>query len=150
MKWKEETECKLDKLKDENEVSDERFSCIFEFEWKKWMDSVVKGASIVAYISDDDIDESIIKIFKKTVLTNNEDLAIAKLESMLLNQRSCSLIMIVDRNAHLFPIKACCESGDVYLATQQTEGYLNKVAKCLHSVGLEFKPFFMLCGRIKC
>ena len=125
-------------------LSDIEIKETFEIEWEKWMEGFAEQEQKVNYPSDYDIETSLGKILRET-LKASDHLVIRKLSYTPLKQRSRSLKLDIQKTTHLSSTKwwgiKSLDNDDVRLATQLTEGYLNRISQYLSSVKKDTKPF---------
>ena len=99
---------------------------------------------VVEYPSDCKIEDEIITILRQQ-LVNHDNLIISKLSAKSLNERSCSLQLLINKDVHLTSTRwmgfGPLGNNDVTLAKQLTEECLTSARNCLNTIKLELKPF---------
>ena len=125
--------------------SDYQLECQFEGHWKEWMNSFTPNSGqLIEYPSDSEIEDEIVKILRQQLLVHDVML-VQKLVTKTLNERSCSLQFLIDKDVHLTSTRwmgfGSLGNDDTVVANQLTEECLTSARSRLNSIKIEIKPF---------
>lgn len=136
----------VNKLQQEGKpYNDDELERQFENSWREWMNSFTRDKDqAMKYPSDDEIEEEIVRILRQQ-LADHDNLIISKLTTKDLNERSCSLQLLINKDVHLTSTRWMgfrpLGSDDIVLANQLTEQCFTSARACLDAIKLELKPF---------
>ena len=134
----------VNKLQQEKKShSDRELERRFEEKWKEWMNSFTcnKG-QVIEYPSDSKIEEEIVGILRQQ-LVSHDSLIVSKLLTKPLNERSCSLRLLIDKDLHLTSTRwmgfRSLGNDDVIVANHLTEDYLTSARNFINEI--KSQPF---------
>ena len=125
--------------------SDYELECQFEREWKGWMNSFTTNkGQLIEYPSDCEIEDEIVRILRQQ-LRAHDTMLVQKLVTKTLNERSCSLHFLVNKDVHLTSTRwmgfGSLGNDDITIANQLTEECLTSACNSLNTIKIEIKPF---------
>ena len=115
----------------------------FEEKWKEWMNRFTRNKEqVMEYPSDSEIEEEIIRILRQQ-LVGHDSMIVSKLVAKSLNERSCSLQLLIDKDLHLTSTRwmgfGSLGNDDVIVANQLTKDCLTSARNSLNTI--KSQPF---------